>query len=159
MKIVIVLLLVIAMLAMAGCSCGSGQLTKVERAEGAQPVTVTGAVTVTQQGNTLHVSCSTDLMNGSIIKVAIDGTDGSEVASVVYEKTCDNFYADFEIGEKWPDKVYASLVMEPKANGDQPKEVDEAYGARLENLEGENILFNYEGCLVVFQSEMLTIQK
>ena len=154
------LILALALTVAAFAACGSATISRPTPSEGAQTVEIGGDVRAEIRSGELYVSCSTDALDNTVLKVSVDSYTGDELASVVYYKTCPNFYASFPIEESWgTGPVFASLVIESKANGDQPKEVYEQYGNRFENLTGENVLWNANGNVVVIQTGPIALEK
>lgn len=157
MKRTKLLVLMLILSAVLLTSCGGPVSISRPPVEGT-PQSVSGRVVAKKIApDKIKVSCSTNLMNGSILKVSLDAFDGTELAEVVYNKTCDVFYAEFTIDPKWSNKIYASLVCQPDANGSQSKEVFEAYGKRFSNMQGEDVLYDQNGNMLVCISELIEL--
>ena len=144
---------------MGAASCGSGAIARPAADEGAQRYKINGGCVLEVRDGVIRVGCSTDALNGTGVKISIDSSAGGELASQNFTKTCDNFYADFEIDPKWTGTIMGHLTIEPSANGAHSEEVIAAYGKVLQNLEGDNVIWNANGNAVVISSEKYELSK
>ena len=141
-------------LVLAGC--GVSQITQPAPDEGVTPTKITGSCTLEKiDESTLRVRCTTDLMDGAIVGISIDSYNGEVLAEQTFTKKGDNFYADFTIDPKWDEPIYGNVVCSPNLYGGQPDAVKNAYGAKLQNIEGDSVIWNLDGNVVVFQSEIM----
>ena len=165
MKKTMVLLaaIIVAVIGLTSCASGMGcggnvsEIAKPQPGEGAQVFTVEGSCEAVLQGGTLTVSGTTNLMDGVNGVIKVMGSDGSTVEEVNFTKQGEAITHTFTVEEDWPDKVYGFVSFDTQQSKQQPKDVRELYGSKFENLEGESILWDSKGVMVVFQSAEVEI--
>jgi len=153
----IVITVVIAVLSIAVLAgCGKQEvLPRPAADEGVTPIEVTGEISYTLENGVLTVNCKTDIMDGAKVTVAIDAVDGTNVTSKEFEGAKNEFSTEFEVTEEWPDEVFATYVCTSKK---QPKEITEVYGKGFQNITGEDVMWNTEGCFLAVQTEKITVR-
>lgn len=146
-------------------SCmGASSINKpVATAESGQQIAyqeISGTISALQEGSTLKVTASSNLVNDTIYKISVDGYDGQTVNSQIFTKTDDESTSvEFAIDQNWPDIVYVSIVAQPTGNGKQTSDVYSVYGDKFELMSGENIIWNSEGNIFLVQSDAIEIDK
>lgn len=138
-------------------ACGSTALTKPTPSEGQQTVEVTGECQISRSGDTITVSGTTNLLDGSIVQVSLDSFNGDVLAAQKYTVSGESISVDFPVDAKWTGAVYGHITCTPKKYGDQPQNVYEQYGSRFENMTGADVLWNVDGNAAVFQSEKIDL--
>ena len=157
LKYIVLVVLILAVLVTA-CACGKAKvISRPQPVEGAKVYEIEGSTTLKKiNDTTLRVSCTTNLMEGTLVVFSIDSTTGEELAKKVYTMPdAEAVYADFEIDEKWEGPITGSLSVTPAREGKQEDFIRDAYGSKLENITGEDVLFTAEGNVVCFQSEVM----
>lgn len=160
-KYVVLAVLVLAVL-VGACACSKNNgVTRPEPAEGAKTYEVTGEVTIKKlDEQTLRVYCETNIMKETILVFSIDSYEGEQLEKKVLtmpelaDGKC--IYADFNIDPKWEGPITAAVSVTPSEDGKQVDAVKEAYGSKLENVMGEDVLFNSKGNIICFQSDKFT---
>jgi len=149
---------------LTGCS-GGGTVKAPEMKEGAAEVTVTGSCDLVIDGDTITVSGETDLMAGTIICVSVESQNGMTLDSVNFPigedgKISQNFTKAADKYDETVTSVIGHIACAPRLYGAQPTAVYEKYGSKLENiaLDGQNVLWNSNGKMVVFASEMVDLK-
>ncbi len=159
-KYIVLAALIITVLVTA-CACGGNKgVIQPKPAEGAKTYEIEGNIVAEKiDEETLRVSCSTNLMAGTVVVLSIDSYEGERLEKMVYSMPDlaegKGIFADFKIDPKWEGAITASLSVTPDEDGKQPDEVKEAYGTKLENLTGEHVLFNSKGNMICFQTEKI----
>lgn len=154
-KIVIMAVLaVICVSALVGC--GKQEiLPRPQADEGVTPIEITGDITYTLNEGVLTVNCKTDIMDGATVTVTIDAIDGTNVDSKEFEGAKNEFSTEFKVTEDWPEIVYATYVCTSK---DQPDEITDAYGKKFQNITGEDVMWNTDGCFFAVQTEKIAVK-
>lgn len=156
-KTIVVLCFVLITVVLSGC--GGAPLEKPERLADVPTYDVTGTCELSLASNVITVSGETDLMDGVIIHVSVHDQAGNELDSVNIVKNGDKISQDFQIvGSKYNESVkYIAgfITCVPKLYGKQSDSVFKNYGEEFEYVNTENELYNNEGILVVFGSEMV----
>ncbi len=118
---------------------------------------MTGSCTAELVDGKLVVSGETNLMDGTNGIISVLNSDGTRIEQQKVTKEGDNLKAEFTVGEDWPDKVYGFLMFDTSKSDGQPDEVKEAYGKKFQNLTGDDLIWDQNGIIVVFQSEAVEI--
>ncbi|MGI5918198.1 MAG: hypothetical protein ACOX8N_00860 [Christensenellales bacterium] len=161
-KITAVVAALILVVALAGC--GGGTLKPPAMQEGATPVTVTGSCEMTIDGDTITVSGEIDVLPGSLVCVSVESQSGITLDSAVVTVEGKKISQQFKITEDKYDEgvvsVTGHITFSPRQYGTQPEEVYKKYGTRFENIkpDGKNVLWNSNGNIVVFASEMIDLK-
>ena len=154
-KHIVFLILIISITALILVSCGQPIiLPRPSQDEGVTPFEPTGKIDYTLENGVLTVSCETDIMDGAIITVTVDGTDGTNYETVTLTKS-GNIEQSFTVSENWPDSIIASVICTSK---NQPDSVLEAYGKNFQNLSGDNVLWNTDGCFFGVQTDIISVR-
>ena len=148
---------------LTACSGTTGLNKPVATAESGQQIQyqeVTGTVSYEQADSKLKVTATSNLTDGTIYKVAVDGCDGQAVDSKILTKGSEESPdVEFDITDAWPSDIRISLVAQPSGNGKQPSEVTDVYGKKFELMSGEDVIWNTEGNVLVIQSDKITLNK
>ena len=149
---------------LAGCS-GGGTLKAPAMKEGATEVTVTGSCDLTVDGDTITVSGETNLMAGAIVCVSVESQSGMTLDSVKLPigedgKISQEFTKTADKYDEAVTSITGHIACVPRLYGTQPTAVYEKYGSKFENiaLDGQNILWNSNGKMVVFASETVDLK-
>ena len=149
---------VMVMLMLTGC--GAANLNRPAMEEGATPVTVTGSCQAYQDGDKLIVEGECDLMTGTNGTVSVYSANGEKLALEKITQTLgEKITYTFNIEDDWPEKVYGFITFDTTQSDRQPDDVRAAYGKAMENLQGDNVIWDAKGIAVCFQSEEITITK
>ncbi len=154
-KVVILIMVAAMSLTLVGCSGGAASLTR--QPEGAELFTLTGEVEATVEGSQINVSGTTNIMDGAIYAVTLDGASGENLYKHTMTKSGDEFTHSIPLNAEWSGDVYVSIVCAPSYNGGQPDAVKEAYGDQFGNITGDNIIYTNEGNSFVALSEKITL--
>ncbi len=153
----IVLLTAMMVTLLTGCG-GGAPLNRPSMKEGATAVTVTGSCEAVLNGNVLTVKGESDIADGTLGTISVYNSSGETVQSVGVTKQGDNLSYDFAVTEDWPAQVYGFITFDTKQSGTQSPEIQNLYGSKFENIQGENTLWDTYGVAVVFQSELVKIK-
>lgn len=158
-KRALILILALAV-AVSSCACARmPQLTKPTPGEDAEVIEVTGkcAAELLNGGQSVRVSGSCSLMDGTNGIVSVLNANGETVAQEKFTKESDELTFEFPVDSSWPATVYGFLTFDTQQCDSQPKEVTEVYGKKFQNLDGPDIIWDSKGVIAVFQSEALEI--
>ncbi len=160
MKKKLILLLVIVLVTVtvfAGCG-GAVEIKRPEPDKDIPVFNVTGSCKAELNGNVLTVSGQTNLMDGTNGIIGVYSSDGTRVDQKKFTKQGDNLTAEFEVKVDWPETVYGNIMFDTQKSDGQPDEVKKTYGKHFQNLDGEGIIWDKNGNIVIFQSEAVTIK-
>lgn len=156
----IIIVVMMCVVLLSGCG-GTPALNRPQPAEGAKTFAVEGGCEAVLNGNTLTVSGTTNLMDGTNGVITVLNSNGTRAAQEKFTKQGDSISHDFVVGEEWGDVVYGFIAFDTQNADKQPAEVTDVYGKKFENLTGseENIIWNTKGIIAIFQSEAVTIRE
>ncbi|MEF9988091.1 MAG: hypothetical protein RR632_02455 [Christensenella sp.] len=137
--------------------CGGAQDIKKPEATGTM-VKITGSCKAELKGSTLTISGTSDIMDGTNGIISVLNSNGTRVAQQKITKQGDNLKAEFAVTEDWPQTVYGYIMFDTQKSDGQPAEVKKVYGDKFQNLEGEDIIWDKAGVIVIFGSEAVKIK-
>jgi len=157
MKKIIAVILMVGMMAVLFTGCAgnnSGAIAQPASDEAAELKEITGSCVIEKiDENTLQVNCTTNLIDTTKVAVILDSYTGENLGMEKVEIAGESFSVTFEISDKWEYPVTASIVCAPSKYGRQLAAVKEAYGAKLQNVTGEHVIWNTESNIIVIASE------
>ena len=162
-KITAVAAALMLVMALAGCG-GGGTVKPPAMKEGAVAVTVSGSCGLTIDGDTITVSGETDILPGSLVCVSVESQSGMTLDSAVVAVEGKKISREFKITEDKYDEGVVSVIghitFSPRLYGTQSTAVYEKYGTKFENIkpDGKNVLWDYNGNIVVFASEQVKLK-
>ena len=156
MKKIIAVILMVGMVAVlfTGCAAAGGAIAQPAADEGAELKEITGSCTIEKiDENTLKVNCETNLIDTTKVAVMLDSYTGENLDMEKVEIAGESFSVEFKVKGDWEYPVTASIVCAPSKYGRQLAAVKEAYGAKLQNVTGEYVIWNTESNIIVISSE------
>lgn len=152
--------LLCAILIMLLAGCGAGPINRPTMKPGAVAFEVTGNCKAELNGNTLTVSGTSNLADGTLATISVYSVNGIQIELVPVTKSGDNLKHDFTVTDKWPDEVYGFLTFDVYQAGTQPQGILQQYGNQFENLQGskDNITWDTHGVAAVFQSDPVKVR-
>ncbi|MBC5646968.1 hypothetical protein [Christensenella tenuis] len=155
-KLIVLLVIVIAAVTVLA-GCGGAQEIKRPEADGTK-FEVTGSCTAELTDGKLIVSGETNLMDGTNGIISVLNSDGTRIDQQKITKEGNNLKAEFTVKEDWPETVYGFVMFDTSKSDGQPEAVKQAYGKKFQNLEGEDLIWDKNGVIVVFQSEAVKVK-
>lgn len=156
-KKLIILLVVVLAAAIIFTGCGGAQEIKKPEPVGTV-FEVTGTCEAKIEGDKLVVFGETNMMDGTNGIIGVLNSDGTRIEEQKVTKQGDNLRAEFLIEGDWPEIVYGYIMFDTQKSSGQPQEVKNAYGSKFENLSGENVIWNQQGVIAIFQSEKVEVK-
>lgn len=155
--IIVVFCIILIMGVLSGC--GGAPMVKPERLADVPTYDVTGNCELELTGDVITVSGQTDLMDGVIVHISVHDQAGKELDSVNIIKNGDKMSQEFQVTASKYDEttkyVVGYITCVPKLYGEQSESVFKNYGEKFEYVNTKDDLWNNEGILVVFGSEMI----
>ncbi|HBU13345.1 MAG TPA: hypothetical protein DEB31_11710 [Clostridiales bacterium] len=149
----------LAVFVFAGCG-GVAEIRKPAPSEGAAMFTVEGSCEAAVGAGVITVSGTANLMSGTNGVIALMGADGEDLGKVDFVMQAGEAIThEFAVDEGWPQHVYAFITFDTDQAKGQPREVTDVYGKKFENLEGEDVIWDLQGCIVSFMSGMVEINS
>ncbi|MEZ4357977.1 MAG: hypothetical protein R2876_05035 [Eubacteriales bacterium] len=159
MRRILSFVLIIAVLfVFAGCAAADITRPKVDA--GATMVDITGDISVTFEGEDIVLDVNSNIDDGALIKFSIQSVEGLELAKQIVTKDADTLTVKFDesvLGDK--DEFYAFASCAPSAYGDQPDSVIEHYGESFEYLQGDSVIWDSTGVVVVYNSGVIQLNS
>ena len=155
-RILSFILIIVVLVAVAGC--GAVDISRPKVDAGATMVKITGDINVTIEGEDIIINVNSNLDNGALMKFSIQSIDGTEISKQIITKDADSLSVKFNksllAGKQ---EFYAFASCAPESYGKQPDSVLEHYGASFEYLEGDSVIWDTTGVVVVYNSGVIKL--
>lgn len=155
-RILSFMLIIVVLVAVAGCAAADISRPKV--AAGATMVDITGDINVTIEGEDIVLNVNSNIDNGALIKFSIQTVEGLELAKQIVTKDGDSLSVKFNksvLAGKQEFCAFASCA--PTSYGKQPDSVITHYGASFEYLQGDSVIWDTTGVVVVYNSGVIKL--
>lgn len=154
-KIVLFILCVILITTVfSGCSGGASLPMPTA---GGLKIPVTGNCEMVLNEGVITVSGQTDLMDGVLLNVSVVAQDGMVIDSVTFIKNGDEISQDFQITAEKYDGVKSIIGYITCSPSKQTEAVYAAYGEKFASIELSDFVWDKDGIVVLFGSEMIDL--
>ena len=138
-------------------SCSSNKpIARHEPDKDAETYEIKGSLTV-ENDDELTVVFENNLLKGTIVEVAVYTYDGRKLYSDRYSVSGPTVKVEIEKNSDWTgEKAYVSVVASP-SSGRQSADIREAYGRLFQNVLSDNLIWDKDENILLFQSEEITL--
>ena len=152
------IIIVMMMLFLLGaCGASDPSIPMPQKDDDVELINVTGNIEAVIKDGKIIVSSNCNLLKDAVMRISIDNASGKMLSSQMITKDSDEVSVEFEIKDDWSGKVYAFLVCAPKNVGEQPKSVTEVYGSKFQNIDGESVIWDNNGKMLVLISKVIEL--